>query len=63
MIGKTIYIDGRNYLCDDCKKVVKPFKSLKQARKSGWAIARDRKMCYCPKCAPRHRNVGCLGAV
>lgn len=34
------------------------FTSIQLAREYGWAISRDRKYCYCPKCAPMHRNVG-----
>ena len=34
------------------------FVSIDLARESGWAISRDRRYCYCPKCAPMHRNVG-----
>ena len=63
MISRTIHEYGRNYLCDDCKKEVQQFKSLMRARAAGWAISRDRKNCFCPKCAPRHRNVGCYGGV
>lgn len=57
MIGKTIYADGRNYLCDDCNRLEK-FQSIEAARAAGWAIARNRKNCYCPDCAPARRNVG-----
>lgn len=34
------------------------FDSVADAREAGWAISKDRKKCYCPKCAPKHRNVG-----
>lgn len=61
MISKTIYEDGRNYLCDDCKKQVGRFKNYDQARAAGWAISYDRKKCYCPNCAPFRRNVGKTG--
>lgn len=60
MIGKIIYDYGRTYICDDCHTLGK-FKSYKAARRAGWAIARDYKTCYCPNCAPMHRNVGCRG--
>ena len=62
MIGKTIYENGRVYLCDRCKTAVEHFKSYKAAIKAGWAIARGRKNCYCPTCAPLHRNTGRGGA-
>lgn len=37
------------------------FPTIEAARSAGWAVSRDRKCCYCPKCAPKHRNVGCYG--
>ena len=33
-----------------------------EARALGWAIAKDHKHCYCPKCAKVHRNTGCYGS-
>ena len=43
-----------NYNCDDCPgKAV--FKSRNAALAAGWAVAKDYKHCYCPKCAPAHR--------
>ena len=52
------------FACDDpsCKKRihVQEFVTFELARKAGWAIARDRQHCYCPDCAPKHRNVGRL---
>lgn len=27
-------------------------------RKNGWAVSKDYRKCYCPKCAPKFRNVG-----
>lgn len=36
--------------------------SIEAARVLGWAISKDRKKCYCPRCAPVHRNVGLYGA-
>ncbi len=32
------------------------------ARASGWAVNRDRTKCYCPSCAPNHRNTGRRGS-
>lgn len=61
MISKTIRENGRNYLCDDCRKVIDTFKSYDQARAAGWAISYDRQKCYCPACAPFRRNVGHTG--
>lgn len=52
----------KNYVCDDCKETISTFSSYEKARADGWAISRSRKYCYCPKCAPYHRNVGCAGA-
>lgn len=41
--------------CDHCKKQSKNFKNHQEARKEKWAIARDRKTCYCPVCARMYR--------
>lgn len=62
MISKTIYTDGRNYLCDDCNKELVKFKSHKAAIAAGWAVSRDYQKCYCPNCAPKHRHTGRGGA-
>lgn len=62
MISKIRYPDGRTYLCDDCKKEVKKFKNYQNAIAAGWAISRNRQKCYCPTCAPNHRNTGRGGA-
>lgn len=63
MIDKTVYPDGRDYTCDDCKKVTARFISIDVARKQGgWCVVRGRDDCYCPSCAPRHRHVGRGGA-
>lgn len=62
MIGKTVYENGRVYLCDRCKIVVVHFKSHKAAKAAGWAISRDYTKCYCPACAPLQRNTGRGGA-
>ncbi len=56
MIGAKVY----TFTCDDCK-AKDYYYYIESARKKGWAIARDRKHCYCPKCAPYRRNVGCRG--
>ncbi len=48
------------FLCDDCPKMEK-FPNIKFARNEGWAVSKDKKKCYCNKCAPRHRNVGRKG--
>lgn len=37
------------------------FNSVQSARNAGWAVGGDNKTCYCPKCAPARRNVGCRG--
>ena len=63
MIDKTVYPDGRDYTCDDCKKVKARFISIDVARQQfGWCVVRERDECYCPSCAPRHRHVGRGGA-
>lgn len=58
MIVRTIL-----FSCDDpdCKVghfSLENFATIDLARKAGWAISRDRRYCYCPNCAPKHRNVG-----
>lgn len=60
MIGRIKYEDGRNYVCDDCRKI-KRFISLRAAKFGGWAVSRDYRRCYCPDCAPAHRHTGKLG--
>ena len=45
----------KNYTCDDCGRV-EAFGGYRKARAAGWAIAKDYLKCYCPKCAPDHRN-------
>ena len=62
MIGDIRYPDGRIYVCDDCEKNVGKFRNYSDAIKAKWAIARGRKKCYCPRCAPAHRNTGRAGA-
>lgn len=52
MITKIAYFELN---CDHCKKTTDKFKNHQEARKKGWAIARDRKTCYCPKCAYMYR--------
>lgn len=32
--------------------------TIKAARKSGWAISKDKRRAYCPNCAAEHRHVG-----
>lgn len=45
------------FMCEDCY-ITAHFINFTDARRKGWAIARDRDHCYCPVCAPRHRHVG-----
>lgn len=45
------------FQCDDCG-AAQYFMNPKQARKNGWAVAKNYKNCYCPNCAPAHRNTG-----
>lgn len=53
------------FSCDypGCKNISRhaQFVSIEAARQAGWAISRDRIHCYCPRCAPKRRNVGCKG--
>ncbi len=63
MIEKIRYPDGRDYICDDCKKVVGRFGSYRKAQAAGWAVSDERTHCYCPNCAPNHRNTGRAGAL
>lgn len=58
MLHRTIL-----FVCDHPKCTVgfgaiAEFASIELAREAGWAISRDRRHCYCPKCAPKYRNVG-----
>lgn len=48
------------FICDDCFKR-EEFYSVREARSNGWAISKNYRKCYCPKCAPFRRNVGCKG--
>jgi len=55
------------FICLDCKASIEVDAPTKQsaidiARAKKWAVARDRKKCYCPNCAPLRRNVGCYGS-
>ena len=45
------------FACDDCQTRTE-FLDIKAARADGWAISKDRKKCYCRKCAELRRNVG-----
>lgn len=46
------------FLCEDCFSEEHIFDGIPGARKRGWAVARNRQDCYCPRCAPSRRNVG-----
>ncbi len=48
---------AKTYTCDDCGKRGE-FTSYVKARNAGWAVAKDYSNCYCPACAPAHRNGG-----
>lgn len=52
MIEKVSYF---TLTCDNCRKKTEQVKTHQEAREKKWAISRDRKHCYCPKCAPWHR--------
>lgn len=47
----------KTYTCDDCG-ARGAFTSYVKARAAGWAVAKDYEKCYCPTCAPAHRNGG-----
>ncbi len=53
--------DKINYTCDDCKDICAVFRSVDEARRAGWGLARDNVMCWCPECAPAHRLGGANG--
>ncbi len=42
------------YKCDDCGRE-NEFTSYVKARSADWAVSKDYKRCYCPRCAPAHR--------
>lgn len=46
---------AKNYICDDCGQEAR-FSGYQQARRAGWAVSKDYKNCYCPRCAPSHRK-------
>jgi hypothetical protein len=51
------------FCCDRCCKEVSfstdsKMRGIDYARNSGWAVARDRIKCYCPKCADGARSAG-----
>ena len=48
------------FVCDHCKEksVYDGLSKAADIRKRGWALSKDYKKCYCPKCAPKFRNVG-----
>lgn len=58
MLHKTILFvcDGKG--CSVGLGAIVEFASIDQARLAGWAVSRDRKHCYCPRCANKYRNVG-----
>lgn len=62
MISDIRYPNGRDYVCDGCKKNVARFKNYDNARAARWAISANRKKCYCPTCAPNYRHTGQCGA-
>ena len=61
MVSRTILFSCDHKGCSVGWDSIIEFNSIDAARFAGWAISRDRKHCYCPKCAPKHRNVGCYG--
>lgn len=58
MLHKTILFSCDHRGCTVGFGAIVEFPTIEAARQAGWAISRDRKHCYCPKCAPKHRNVG-----
>ncbi len=59
--GVQIMRNGIYYKCNDCSTVAQ-FPSYKKARSAGWAVSKTYLDCYCPKCAPAHRNGGATKA-
>jgi hypothetical protein len=65
-MGAFLYISVR---CDgqNCSETIDSLRSHclssapKAARALGWAVSRDRRKYYCPKCAPSYTRVGCRG--
>ena len=45
------------FICDDCNSNDE-FCDVADARANGWAISKNHDACYCPNCAPAHRNTG-----
>lgn len=58
MLQKTILFTCDHRGCTVGLNTVVKFVSIEAAREAGWAVSRDRMHCYCPSCAPKHRNVG-----
>lgn len=55
-----------NFSCSDCKTKTEINAPTQQSaidtvRFYKWSVSRDRKVFYCPNCAPLHRSVGCNG--
>ena len=61
MVNRTILFSCDHKGCPVGWDTHIEFNSIDAARLAGWAVSRDRKHCYCPKCAPKHRHVGCYG--
>lgn len=45
------------FKCVDCPTEGE-YKNKDEAQAWGWAVAYGGKKCYCPACAPKHRNTG-----
>ena len=55
-------IHYNTFICDNCKeKADFILGKAVEVRKHGWAISKDYRKCYCPKCAPAFKSKGCCG--
>ena len=62
MISENRINGRREYTCDGNCGAVAHFKNYDEARNpGGWSVSYWRDKCYCPKCAPKYKNVGCKG--
>ena len=52
-------LKGYGFRCDDCNYRTE-FISVASAREHGWAVAKNYRNCYCPKCA---RNIETRGGM
>lgn len=48
------------FACDDCPTIAE-YSNKDAAKAVGWAKGTGNNKCYCPACAPNHRNTGRCG--